>query len=492
MRLRFALFGVFPLLGLGCGDGGGGTSSGTPTGPVSDVTGKLVDVHVTETGDVLNAKDPSLYEVAASLAGADGARTEILGIASVDGTFRIPNVPEGPYDLRFTEAFGTGTLAPRYIMNAPRDIDLGRVYVGRPDTSVLAETPTELSISAKNLAAWSDDDALEIFSLGSATAGLLAPTNGVFPTADVTELVNYKVDVSAVVVPNLIDSSLGDTATITQLKNAPGGALFAAYRSVAKILAPAPFSLVDGGTAVATGAFTDVEQKDIAISIDSSSFKALAAAVNPSSQDAGPDINLIAEPGGERATTSLTPTLLRLASGSALGVPSKMSYGNPFPSEWSEVLSVGWAFGMTHTMPTGVPKSTVVTVGRSGPPSSFTGKIKPTLGPPLDIKVNDQPAIDTVLGVGKTPTLRWSPPALGTPSAYVIALRKLDLGGATTRTVASFSTTETSLRLPDGLLDVGFYYYVRIGVRSTFDPKTPLRGGNTNEYASALTGIISP
>jgi hypothetical protein len=48
------------------------------------------------------------------------------------------------------------------------------------------------------------------------------------------------------------------------------------------------------------------------------------------------------------------------------------------------------------------------------------------------------------------------------------------------------------LRIPEGLLDFGYYYYIRVSVRSTFDIAHPFKSSTTNAYASALTGVLTP
>jgi hypothetical protein len=147
---------------------------------------------------------------------------------------------------------------------------------------------------------------------------------------------------------------------------------------------------------------------------------------------------------------------------------------------------------MTHTAPTGIPKSTVVTIGQSGPVDAFKSPAEPQLTPAIDLKINGMPAYDTLTGVGFTPTLTFAPPSIGTPAVYIIAVRRLDPGGATTRTTAIFSTTETTLQIPAGTLDFGYYYYFRVTVRAQFDINQPFKSGTTNAFASALTGVLTP
>ena len=485
MRSSFVLVSVCLSLLAGCGDGGSGS---VPTVPVSDVLGTFIDTHVTETGDVPNPRTSSEYEVSGVVALDDGTTQEIMGIISDDGTFRIPAVPEGPYSLRLLEYFGTGALPPRYIADAPRNIDLGRLFTGRPDAGDCTLSPTEIIITATGLDAWADGDDLELFSLGAGAAGTLVPTDLVLPDPGATALSNYSVDTSALLSAKLVNGDMGDHAVVTQLVTYAD--FTAAYRSVLKVFALPSFTQTDGGSVKVSGAFTSVPQKKLDISLDDVAFAALVPSVHSTAEYGGKDVRIIAEPGGERATVSPTPTLLAVKSGQKLALPSPFFYGNPFEGKYAEVISAGYVYTMTHTTTEGIPKQVAVAVGKSGSLADFADPVTPLLSPPLDIRVNDAPTSDTLTGVGQTPMISWTAPATGTPAVYIVALRRLDPGGATTKTMALFSTKETSLKLPGGLLEFGYSYYVRVSVRGEFDSAVPFRGGTKTAYASGLTGVL--
>lgn len=486
MRVFIGLVCAGAVLTIGCS----GNDPKPIATPVSDVKGTVIDVHVTETGDISSSRGPTQFEIAAVFPGEDGAPREILAAINTDGTFVIPNVPEVPYDLRFVEFVGASVLPPRYIMNAPREIDLGRVFAGRADAVAIETSPTDLAITATGLEPWISGNILEIFSLGSGSAGELVPTNMKYPMDGATSLSNYRVDTSALLSSKLVDGGKGDKATITQLAGTVD--FTAPYRSVRKKFEAPSFSQMDGILTSVSGAFTDVPQKDIAVGIDTAAFFAFLDDVHPEADVAGKTIRLIAEPGGQRATASITPNLLLCEALANAALPATFAYGNPFPSEWAEVVSADLSFSMTHVSPSGVPKSTIVTIGQSGPAASFTTPAMPLISPPREIKINDLPAQDMLSGVGFSPTITFTPPSLGTPAVYIVAIRRLDPGGSTTRTTAVFSTTETKLRIPDGLLDFGYYYYLRVSVRANFDIAHPFKSGITNAYASALTGVLTP
>lgn len=483
MRFFLGLTWAIGIFTIGCGDDG-------TSGPVSDVKGTIVDVHVTETGDLSISRGPTQFEIAALIRNNDGSVREILATIAADGSFVIPKVPEVPYDLRFGEFIDNAAVPPRFIMNAPREIDLGRVYVGRPDTSPVTMSPTDIALTTTGLEPWVSGDILEMFSLGSGAAGELFPTTGNYPLSGVVSLDKYRVDSFRLLNPKLIAGGKGDKALITQLAGTADSS--APYRSVRKIFETPKFDQLDGMPTLLNGAFTDVAQKNFSVDIDAPSFNLFASAVHPQATVAGKNVRLIAEPGGARTTTAVPPDLLICEAVSSAKLPASFTYGNPFPAGWSEIVSAEVSFSMTHLAPSGISKVTAVAMGQNGPLESFTKQVVPVLSPPVDIRINGMPAVEMLSGIGFTPTITFSPPAVGTPAVYIIAIRRLDPGGATTRTTAIFSTKETTLQIPDDLLDFGYNYYIRISVRSEFDIHQPFKSGTTNAYASALTGIITP
>jgi len=94
------------IAAMGCGDGSAqGAAEGGAGGPSSaSITGSLVDLHVTEGGDIEQPVDPALVSVAALLPEEGGGFTSIAGSVGEDGRFSIPDVPEGTYYLEIGRA----------------------------------------------------------------------------------------------------------------------------------------------------------------------------------------------------------------------------------------------------------------------------------------------------------------------------------------------------------------------------------------------------
>ena len=480
------------VLGLAVAACSGEQAERPATKPPSDVTGTFVDTRITETGEALSVPDTAALDIIALVPDGSGGFSEIIGELSEDGSFRIPAVPEGTYYLRILELFGSGTLPPRYLVTSERSLDLGRVYAGRGDAEAIDSPATQLVLDVDGLSPWQKDDTLEIFSLGAGASGALVPASQP-PAVGATSLNGYATDLSQLVARKRIDGGAGDRAYITQsvahgTPDTPGF-----HRSVSKVLAPAPFTVVEGQAQNLSGSFEDVPQKTVAVSFDVPAFEALAKDVYATATVTTQDFNLLVEPGGpERSTATVTPTLLYHTFSAGTPVPA-LAYGNPFPSEWTEVASASFQYAVEHALPGNVTKTHFVSIGVSGlVPAMMGATLKPTLGPPLDVTVGDMPASGPISGVGVAPTVRWSPPSLGTPAIYTVTIRRIDPMGGLTRTVASFWTKETSLAIAPGLMAPGSFYYVRVGTGGQWNPKSPFKGGNTSAFAAALTGVVSP
>jgi hypothetical protein len=93
----------------------------------------------------------------------------------------------------------------------------------------------------------------------------------------------------------------------------------------------------------------------------------------------------------------------------------------------------------------------------------------PALGPVQEVRHEDwSSAFAPRTGVGLLPLLRWTAPAIGSPSAYVVRVHRLDNDGGTTRNtvVGQIVTATTSVRLPPGFLEPGVTYVATVSART--------------------------
>jgi hypothetical protein len=178
------------------------------------------------------------------------------------------------------------------------------------------------------------------------------------------------------------------------------------------------------------------------------------------------------------------------------------SFGQFLPSPWVPWRQVIYRAQVTF-LATGATKAYKQNAGMVSYEAlaGASTPVVPVVSPPRTPLVNGNDAFAGATGVGTTPTLSWTAPAIGPavgPStAYWVALYRLDnVSGTTRRTaVASFfGLTTTSLQLPDGLLVAGQQYFAVIGLATgamTWD-QGPRRRGLPWHQASCVTGIIVP
>lgn len=112
--------------------------------------------------------------------------------------------------------------------------------------------------------------------------------------------------------------------------------------------------------------------------------------------------------------------------------------------------------------------------------------------PVRGILVNGKSTGETVADVGLAPEITWTAPSVGAPKTYRVVVRKLDPMGAS-KTVATIFTPDTSVLMPDNVLQKGGFYYLRItGLINAVDLSTRDDVGEYGCFAEALTDVIEP
>jgi hypothetical protein len=476
--------------GSSTGTGGSSTSTSTSTstgtgGPASDVTGTIVDTYITETGDVTQVNTAVTL---VALAPAGSGFTMIPGTVAADGSFTIPDVPAGTFYL----GLQSGGQISNFVVTDQRTLDLGRVYAGRPDTTPITTTPTSLVLNLTGMNPWQDTDALEIFSHGAGAGSDLLSAAMAFPTAGDTSLKALPVDALQFFVPGQIEAAKGDTTFFTQLVSRTDGAF--SYSSIGKSFKPAAFSLLDGQTTPVSGAFTDVPQQTVTLDWKRSLFAGLSAAVNPGAKLTSCDVYGFGEPGGAtRVTNTYSPTILYGGDPAVDDVMLKLSYGNPFPASWAAMGFVSARFSVSYLVPgTATTKNAHATVDVSGTITDLAGgAVKPILGPPSALQIGGKDANAVNTGVGLSPVLSWSVPAVGTSAIYQVSVRKVDPNISAGSGAGRFITQGTSITLPPGVLESGSSYFVRVTALSAGSVTSPYKAlpGAT---ATAISGVFTP
>lgn len=500
---------------------------------VRTVSGTQINTWLTATTSVNVADDLSAPgSVEALVPDGTGGFTSIPGVGTPTGTFAIAGVPDGLYYLRTLRSYQvTSSSAP----------DLGGYRLGRPD--VVAADPamldtTKLVFNLGNLSPWQATDYMELFSF-SANAFVFGVQDYVStpfvsgdPSLNGATITERGFDDAGSA--NLIDGSKGDTLTLLQLSTRPslinGQPTGPSYQSVNRIYSTTAVTQANGTTTTignfptAADAFTDVSADNpITADVRTSQFLPVLAGLNPSFTATNPDCNfgepalLTVDIQVEPATGVAAGTLLAQFSGlpdvllfrTPLAGPDvvtgTMFYGVPLPGSVN-------AFGTIDifcNVPLLVPGATSPRYLRAGYREDraiaalLAGPVVPQLSAPQNIKVNGLDYFQAQTGIGASPTLSWTAPAIGTPAVYSLGVHRfwMNPSNQTQRSrVASLQTAGTSITLPnlltvDPALPTPQYFAFSLSANSNANPNladAPNRGLLPDANAQTASALMAP
>jgi hypothetical protein len=173
---------------------------------------------------------------------------------------------------------------------------------------------------------------------------------------------------------------------------------------------------------------------------------------------------------------------MRVAPGRANGVVGPLTYGRLSIPFANEVTTAEMRVPVPKYLPGTMTPTTAYAFLRREAAVTATVATTTALGPVRFVQYEDGgSAFSDRGGVGTTPLLRWTAPAIGTPAGYVVRVIRLDnVGGATRGTfVGAIATTATSLRLPPGLLEHGKTYFASIDARQGSGNSSPRRSSTS-------------
>jgi hypothetical protein len=178
-----------------------------------------------------------------------------------------------------------------------------------------------------------------------------------------------------------------------------------------------------------------------------------------------------------------------------------LRYGNPFPSDWNRLVDAFAVFTKNYLAP-GATVSEPLERGLSlsvlldpAVRDNATMTLAPAISPPRHPQINGKTLFANQLAVGTTPRLSWTAPEVGTPSRYFVRLLELRADGTRSRfrPVATFTTGETAMTVPPGLMSAGQVYVVTVAALASSAPVTqPGRNGLPLAFATTMSAIVSP
>jgi len=465
------------------------------------VTGVAQDTWISATSRQSLPSDASGQSLEAIVEDSMGNLVSRPGTFAADGTFTIPNVPNGQYLLH---AFSPSTEHLLMVTsgNAP---DLGRRFGGKPlaQRSILTQ-PTTLELNISNLESWDEGDTLEMWSsqVDNWSFGL-EDFDPVTPGAtsksfSIDGFSIYNTFATAEII------GPGDVLTVGQMtlqqstNNVP-------YLGMARVgTVTQPFSMLDGQTNVANvtlAPLTGPNAETLNVDYRGTSFvDALNTYGYPTREVCdfcGGFVGALAQPGlVTDGFYSANADLMLLLDNAETGT-NHLTGDITFAKETS--LDGTWGtlyvarFNRRHI---------TVRADSTGPGpllevSAFDGvswvttkaglqaaAITPPLTPVQNATVNGNPFFAGGGLVGETPTVAWTAPAVGTPLFYKIEVLKLTLlangrtGGVS---VAQVSTPETSFTFPPGILSASDTYVFSI----TAQASTSAASGHGTALATA-------
>ena len=472
---------------IACGGNGGG--GGTVT-----LSGTGVITWVTDTGNQTTNVDYSTSAFAAL--DPNNGFAAIGGIGNANGTFSIPNVP------------ANGTLYVKlgrnyFVVDGRPTFDFGYELMGRPDYASATTSPTNLTFSISNMASWQSGDGIGFFSIGAGAAWNWIDQSGATnpPGVGATTL-NMTGDMTRAADPYLPSASKGDVSWLLQytVGTSSGGMQ---YSQLTHYVRDTTINMTDGNPTTMSGSFTAVNPNKTTPSFNyqRSAWAAFSGMVNPSATINNNYFGVLVNyaPSGN-AAIDLEPQLAvkyadALTTDLSVGT---MSYANPFPSTWAELLEVDTRYHVSYMAPGATTALDLYpSVGQQVLLSGAPTTVSPMLSPAQSIKIAGQSASTQLSGVGLTPTISWSAPAVGTPQAYSVYVYDLTNSNGTTQwsTAAVFYTKATSVTVPPNVLTSGNTYYIAISALSsgTVDlTYSPYRSRLPYAWANALTATFTP
>lgn len=480
--------------GAGPGDAGsdGDASTDSPSAPVPALSVSAIDTYVTETDEIVQPVDLSQYDLSVLVYdGASSAYSSFPPVVTGPGKFKIDTLPPGERYVRYSKL----GAAPIYYVTTSDTLDLGAARFGRPNLKKSA-AGTTLVLNVTKAEAWQDGDLLQFFSLGGGTVGLdlLATSPPGAPAVSDTALTSLTLDYRSLTAANLIDGNAGDRAHLTELaqRSLAGGG---SYLAVSRLFSMPPFSMTDGATTTITGEFVTVPTTTLSVDYKASQFESAATSCNPSATILGRVVGASSQPAAKYGSFSPSLDMLQYVAPDATDLVTTFTFGDPFSPKWTLFVAAATYWVRDYALPSTTPASPIGRVEIRVLPSGAT-TVAPLVGCVKNPTIGGQDAQSDVAGVGKTPTVTFGAPTVGTAAGYNVDFHRLvDNAGETVRVLAGrIVTTGTTVIVPPGILSPGNVYTITlralsVGVDLNRRPQAMTFPGGAAEM---LGGTVAP
>lgn len=460
MGKRLLAIGLLSLAGCGEDD-----APGVDAGLSSDVTGSRRMGYLDETGAVVASEPDDLtgWTFYALVGGGGAGYQEVSAPGRADGTFTIPNLPQGEHLFGYARP---GDRPQSYYSESSARVHDSSWYALQRPTAVLPAPETYLRLEIAGLATWEDGDMLEVFA--PSPGSIFWPNDAVgFPVGGEEALAMTVALWAAWPTSFAFDAAAGDRAWVVQLerRDAAAGSVLTPTR----VFHTDPFSTPDGMETVVSGGFDVVPQdQTVPVNFALTQFEAQRAAVHPDATVASSDVHVGVFPAWEQygVASGGWPDLMVYSLAAGAGdVDESIAYGDPFPGGWGRFIGYVTWFDVEFPPLEGeqTPIRRQAGIGLEIPLASVTGApVTPVVTPIRDPRIGDADATLLQTGVGTTPVIRWDPPEIGGDSIrYQVSLQIRGWVVGPTRysyTRATFWTSAPEIEVPPGILLPGYYY----------------------------------
>ena len=440
--------------------------------------------------------DLSTLNIGAWVPTADGTGFEYRsGTGHSNGTFFIPDVQRTPYFLQ---------LGSSYTWTTSRKHELNRTVLGRPFAEPLPQG-LFLDLQLSGLTPWRAANDLQFHAptigLGYFTSSCASPA---LPAQEGNAFISGTLEYAESLeacgnTTTRFDPSRGDLFYVTHLESRVAPGSDARIQEVRQALVAKTLPEITPGTFQLSGTMNPVSLVRQPVDFRVSEFEAQVLASHPTAKLTTNNLNIGTLQGHKEFGVYAGWPDLVLAFDSTPGQGDSLAtfeYGDPYPATWPRFIyaSASATVSYTATKPDGTastPRAVSVNVTTHEPLRPGTTQlIRPQISPPRELKINGLPATTDLSGVGPSPLVTWSAPALGVAVRYSVRLHRFTATstGSTSRVIlATFTTTEPQLRLPPNLLVSGPTYALQV-----YAYAAPTTNAVTSHYASALTSGFKP
>jgi hypothetical protein len=488
------------------GTDGGGTDASTPVDAGTGVRVTRLRRYLLADGGRVEVPE-DFAAAAPELSVLQGAGwAPVAGVVEGPGRYHFPEAPPGTLLLR---------LGGRYLVTDVRTLDLSETVLGRPG---VAQTDAGLVPAVATVTGLAP--AAEADVAGGDFLFLSVPAVGDWGTLEVAERRTLGqtdvVDAGALYGSGtwsrppvfLPSDALGATLSQTELRDAGvvSGGGFIRYQAVSHT-GPVTALVTDGGVMEVQARLEPAPQKEVLFELVRADFNALRTDVYPDAGFVESRFSISPVPGGLSegwVGYSGFALELQVPDTDPSRLVRRLRYGLPLPAPVGEVGEASALFQVRLRTHDGTATlSTLASVQvRDRVDVLVASAITPRIGPVRGITLDGAPAAEPRLLGAASPLVAWQPPAVGTPSVYLVTVYELlaptTPGGAARRlAVASFyvDAGQRSFRLPRNFFGAGKTYVLRVAAiqSSAYVPQRPFGLFTAVDYglADAFTGAIS-